>query len=479
MAQKRHRVGGHAFLPAGRPQPFVGRGLDADPIGGDGEAFRQIRPHLRNVGAEFGPLRHHNQIHVDHLPAPLPHQDHHLLQQPQAVRVLPAGISRREVLADVPQAQGPQQGVHQGVGQHVRIAVAVQPQAVGVGQGDTGQNQGTSGHQTVNVVALADAQIHGRACRKGSSLPLARLLRLPAGIQIRPPLARAALPLLLAPAGDGVVVSAPQHRRHLHLAKNGGPRVMGVLQQPPLMAFRLQGSGSAHCSRQQAHDPIDHRHGGQFPTCEHKVPQGDLFIRQAANPFIKSFVMAAEDHQLVDAPGPALQIALMQGFALGGHQQAAPLPLERNGFKGGEDRLGLEHHPRTTPVGFIIDLAVTIPGVVPWIVKMKVRNATAQSPADDAKLPQATKGVRHQADHIDPHGFAQAGARRSASSGRRTRLISELKLALPGRPSRDCSRVQRRRRLGLLNQRRSFSTLPSRSTSSSRLPSAPSSQRPH
>ena len=54
--------------------------------------------------------------------------------------------------------------------QHVGIAVAIKPQAGGMLQPLAAQDQGPTGHQPVDVVAIADAQLHGVGVL-GPSLP--------------------------------------------------------------------------------------------------------------------------------------------------------------------------------------------------------------------------------------------------------------------------------------------------------------------
>ena len=171
------------------------------------------------------------------------------------------------------------------------------------------------------------------------------------------------------------------------------------------MAFRLQGGGGAHRSGQQPHHAIDDPHGRQFPAGEHKIPQGDLFISQAANSLIKSLVVSAEENELIEAASPAPEITLVQGLALRGHQQGATRTHRGDGFKRRIHRFGFEHHSRPPAVGSVVDFAITIVRVLPWIVKMKFGDATGQGPADDPELGQGSEGVWHQTDDINPHCF--------------------------------------------------------------------------
>lgn len=86
------------------------------------------------------------------------------------------------------------------------------------------------------------------AQRKAVGFPL--MLSLPAFVEIGPALPRALLLLLKAPAGDGTVVPAAQHRRNLHPSKLGRPGEVGMLQQAGTVAFLLQAGLGAHRARQ-------------------------------------------------------------------------------------------------------------------------------------------------------------------------------------------------------------------------------------
>jgi hypothetical protein len=116
--------------------------------------------HRFYVRLEFGPLRHHYRIHIHHLPTPAPHQGGHLLQQQQTVGAKPLGVIGWEIETDITYGEGPEQGIHDRVHQHVGIAMAIQAQAIGVLQPLATQDQWPAWHQSVNVVAIADSQLH-------------------------------------------------------------------------------------------------------------------------------------------------------------------------------------------------------------------------------------------------------------------------------------------------------------------------------
>ena len=184
------------------------------------------------MGFQLGPLGDHHRIDVHHLPTPLRHQGHHLLQQLEAVGPLPLRIRRREVLADVSERQRTKQGIHHRMHQHIGIAVAIKAKPIGMLQGDPTEDQRSALHQPVDVITVADPHLHGRSC------VITR--HSPARIEIGATIPRALLPLLLAPGLDGGVVSAPQHRRHRHALELRRSGVVGMFQQQRAVAFLHQ-----------------------------------------------------------------------------------------------------------------------------------------------------------------------------------------------------------------------------------------------
>ena len=112
------------------------------------------------MGLELGSLGNHHGIHIHHLPTTIPHKSHHLLQQHQAVGPLPLGIIRREIFADVTQREGPEQGIHDRVHEHIGITVAIKAKPIRVLEPLATENQGSARHQAMHVVAVANAQLH-------------------------------------------------------------------------------------------------------------------------------------------------------------------------------------------------------------------------------------------------------------------------------------------------------------------------------
>lgn len=76
------------------------------------------------MGFEFGPFGDDDGIDVTDLPALVEDQFIDLGEEFQAISPLPLGVFGGEVVADVAEAGGSEHGVHDGMGEHVGIAVA-------------------------------------------------------------------------------------------------------------------------------------------------------------------------------------------------------------------------------------------------------------------------------------------------------------------------------------------------------------------
>ena len=169
---------------------------------------------------------------------------------------------------------------------------------------------------------------------------------------------------------------------------------MGMFQQAIAMALLLQRSRFAHRARQLANNTIDHRHGRQFPPGQDKITQRDLLICKASNALVKAFVMATEQHQLVVVLGPSQQICLPQGLTLGTHQQDTAAHPRRYRLKGSKNRLWLEHHAHSAPIGQIIDLAIAIRGVITGVMGVEFSDAGSEGTANHPKLPKGLESLR-------------------------------------------------------------------------------------
>ena len=89
------------------------------------------------------------------MPVSYTHLSGHSFQQHQAGNASKLLAAVRKQTADVLQPRCAQQGVHNGVDQHVRVGVTLQP--LFIGDVHPAQNQLPPGHQPMHIIAVADS----------------------------------------------------------------------------------------------------------------------------------------------------------------------------------------------------------------------------------------------------------------------------------------------------------------------------------
>ena len=101
-------------------------------------------PHLGRLGQDGGVYIADQIMMFFQDPADFPHQH-------QGIRSLVSGIRIREELADVAQSRGAQQGVHNGMAEHIRVGVA--QKSFLVGNIHAAHDQFSAFHQTVDIIS--------------------------------------------------------------------------------------------------------------------------------------------------------------------------------------------------------------------------------------------------------------------------------------------------------------------------------------
>lgn len=134
----------------------------------------KVGAHGIAVRGDFGLLAGNGAVGIDKLKAQLARIVHHTGKQHHRVGALIGRIGVGEQFADVSPAAGAQNGVGQGVREHIGIRVAQQTALIG--NVDPADNTSTTLHQTVNVIAVSNAQVteHGegplpRPCDRAES----------------------------------------------------------------------------------------------------------------------------------------------------------------------------------------------------------------------------------------------------------------------------------------------------------------------
>lgn len=117
------RVGGDAFLAAGEAEFLGGGGFDGDIFFVGGHHLCETLFHGGNVGIEFGLLGGNGDVGVAEFPSFFAHERHCLAEQDFGVDIekLAGGVG--EVVPDVAHICGTENGVAEGMNQHIGIGV--------------------------------------------------------------------------------------------------------------------------------------------------------------------------------------------------------------------------------------------------------------------------------------------------------------------------------------------------------------------
>ena len=148
------------FAPAHEAEALGRGGLDGDGIDGDAHDAGEGFPHGEDVRGELGTLEGDGDVGVADAPALRGDEGYDLPQQDFAVDALPLGRGVGEQMADVPEGEGAEEGVAQGVDGHV--AVRVGHEARFRRDADPAQPHGKPFREGVYVVSVSDSDIHGR-----------------------------------------------------------------------------------------------------------------------------------------------------------------------------------------------------------------------------------------------------------------------------------------------------------------------------
>ncbi len=124
--QQTHCLSRDALAAAREAETFGGRAAHAHPRGLDAQGAREVPLHLVAVVSYLRALAYDHGVHVRHLPGLADYRPD-LTQKLHRVGVLEPLVGVGEVVADVFEAGGAQEGVGDGVGEDVGVGVAEEP----------------------------------------------------------------------------------------------------------------------------------------------------------------------------------------------------------------------------------------------------------------------------------------------------------------------------------------------------------------
>lgn len=190
----------------------------------------------------------------------------------------------------------------------------------------------------------------------------------------------------------------PVRRGLLALLRAGGfelPRREGILRGGVLVSQR---------SRQQTDDRVRQNHCRKFATAEHVVAHAELKWRQLVDgPFIDAFIMPRDQEQS-RVCGEFLDAFLFKAFTLRRQQDPGRLAFIQRFRRDNRvvQRLAHQDHSRPAAEGSIIDLAVTVVGVLADVVEGELHHAALLGSTEDARTQDRRKHLRKQGEDVDP-----------------------------------------------------------------------------
>lgn len=156
--KQNYGVGRYPLFPSFEAEMLGGGGLYAEAIQLHTEERSYGFTHLRDVRGYLRLLQKKRDIRVHHPPTCIGNHLDDSLKQDSAVYPLEFVRCVGKMLSDIPQRQGPQQGIAQGVQGH--IAVGMGHTALCVGYFHTAKHERQSIRQPVHVISVSYSQFH-------------------------------------------------------------------------------------------------------------------------------------------------------------------------------------------------------------------------------------------------------------------------------------------------------------------------------
>jgi hypothetical protein len=209
--------------------------------------------------------------------------------------------------------------------------------------------------------------------------------------------------LVVFPGGDPAVIAAEQDFGNFHVAEFRRAGVARRLDEAGIgKALFIGARGIAEHAGEQTDDGIEHYDGCNGAIGQDVIADGNFIIHQGVDDaMIDAFVVTAKHDEM----GFAREFAscgLVESPALRRHEDRA-----RGGraqlIDGGEEWLGLHHHPGTTAVRLVIDSPMTVGRPIAQVVDVDFHQSLVLGTADDALSQWDSHDFRKKRDDIDAH----------------------------------------------------------------------------
>ena len=210
--------------------------------------------------------------------------------------------------------------------------------------------------------------------------------------------------LFVLPGGNLLRIAGEQDLGDLPAVELGGTGIDGRGQEAVLEGIGQGARLVAQGARQQPDHGIGDDGGRQLAAAEHVVPHRDLPRDQMLpDPVVHSFVMAAQDHQVLHA-------RKFVGYLLGerlpvgcGEDDLVVRPLGLELLHQAVDRLDHHHHAGVTAETVVVHLAPPPEAVFPDVVHMNLHETLVLGPFDDGISQGALEQPGDDGQDIDSH----------------------------------------------------------------------------
>lgn len=146
-----------------------------------------------------------------------------------------------------------------------------------------------------------------------------------------------------------------------------GSGELGIAEQSGAVAVLLEAVGGAKHPRAEPNDRIRHHEGGQLATREHEVADAEaVSCKDRAHPIVNPFVVATDERDsIVPTKIQSRCFGELRAIRVGEDHWHGRVKSKRPDRPSKD--IDLEHHPRATPIGRIVDRFVGIGGEISWV----------------------------------------------------------------------------------------------------------------
>ena len=169
-----------------------------------------------------------------------------------------------------------------------------------------------------------------------------------------------------------------------------------------LETFRVGQNTGNHAAHR-----VGHRHGGDLPAGEDKIPKGNFFIHTLVDEaLVDTLVVAADQDQVRQLTQPD-SVRLGKGVPAGRqeHGMDRPFRVVTGRLPAAVQGVCLHDGAPAAAVGVVVYLVLLVGGIVPDLPGIDLNVATLLGTAQDALGEHIPHRIREQCQNLNPHRF--------------------------------------------------------------------------